>query len=67
MLQVLLGYDQGAKNSYLAMGLYSKDTTTKMDLMALDGTNGGLKTRTHYVKESKSVEVSGLLHYDLVN
>ena len=43
------------------MGLYSKDTATKMDLVAVDGANGGLKARTQYIKESKMVEVPGLL------
>ena len=66
MLEVLVGYDQGAKNSYLTMGLYNKDTAMKMDLMAVDGANGGLKARSQYVKESKLVEVSGLLHCDLL-
>ena len=62
MLEDLLGYDQGAKNSYLTMELYRKQTATKIDLMAVDGTNGGLKLRTQYIKESKLVEVSRLLH-----
>ena len=67
MLEVLLGYDHGAKNSYLTMGLYSKDTASKMDLLTVDDGNDGLKARTQYIKESKIVEVSGLLHCDLVN
>lgn len=49
------------------MGLYSKDTATKMDLVAVDGANGRLKARTQYIKESKLVEASGLLHCNLVN
>ena len=65
--QVLLGYDQGAKISNLTMGLYSKDTEIKMDLVAEDGANSGLKARSQYIKESKLLEVSGLLHCDLVN
>ena len=40
MLEVLLGYDQIAKNSYLTMGLYSKETATKMDLVAVDSASG---------------------------
>ena len=47
------------------MGLYSKDTATKLDLVAVDGANGRIKARTHYIKERKLVEVSGLLHCDL--
>ena len=62
-----VGYDQGAKNSYLTMRLYSKDTATKMDLVAVDGAYGGLKAIIQYNKESKMVEVSGLLHCDFVN
>ena len=38
-----------------------------MDLVAVDGASGGLKARTQYIKESKMVEVAGLLHYDLVS
>ena len=67
MLEVILGYDHGAKNSYLTVRLYSKDTESKMDLVAVDGANSGLKARTQYIKESKIVEVSGLLHCDLIN
>ena len=68
MLEVPLGYDQGANNSYLTtMGLYCKDTETEMGLATVDGANSGLKARTQYIKESKLVEVSGLLYYDLVN
>ena len=67
MLDVLLGYDQGAKNSYLTIELYSKDIVMKMDLVTVDGANGGLKARSRYIKENKLVEVSGLLHCDLVN
>ena len=49
------------------MGLYSKDTATKMDLVAVDGANSGLKARTQYIKESKMVDVPDLLHSGLVN
>ena len=38
-----------------------------MDLMAVNGANGGLKARSKYIKRSKLVEVFGPLHYDLVN
>ena len=38
-----------------------------MGLATVDGANSGLKARTQYIKESKLVEVSGLLYYDLVN
>ena len=37
-----------------------------MDLMAVDGTKSVLKARTQYTKEKKLVEVSCLLHCDLV-
>ena len=67
MLEVLLGYDHGAKHSYLIMERYNKDAASKMDLGAVHCANGGLKARSQYIKESKLVEVSGLLHYDLVN
>ena len=67
MLEVLLGYDHRAKNSCLTMGLYSKDTATKMDLVTVDGANSGFKARAQYIKESRVVEVFGLLNCDLVN
>ena len=38
----------------------------EMDLMAVDGTKSVLKARTQYTKEKKLVEVSCLLHCDLV-
>ena len=49
------------------MGLYSKSTALKMDLVAVDGANSGLKARTQYIKENKIVELSGLLHCNLVS
>ena len=49
------------------MELYSKDTATKMDLVAVDGANGGLKAKKHYIKESKMIELSDLLYWDLVS
>ena len=55
MFEVFSGYDQGAKNSYLTMGLYSKDTASKMDLVAVDDTNGAPKARLQYIKERKLV------------
>ena len=55
------------QKAYLTIGLYSKDTATKMDLVAVDGANSGHKARSRYIKESKMVDVSGLLHCDLVN
>ena len=67
MLKVLSGYDQGLKNSYLTMGLYSKGTATKMDLVAVDGANSGLKATSRYIKERKLVKVPDLLHWDLIN
>ena len=67
MLEVLLGHNQEATNSYLTMRLYSKDTAMKMDLGVMDGANGELKARTQYIKESKLVEVPGLLLCDHVS
>ena len=49
------------------MGICSKDTATKMDLVTVDCANSGLTERTQYIKERKLVEMSGLLHFDLVN
>ena len=67
MLEVLLVYDYGAKTSCLTLGLYGKGTVSKMDLMTLDDGNDGLKARTQYIKERELVEVSGLLHCDVVS
>ena len=36
------------------MGLYSKDTETKMDLLAVPSVNSCLKARTQYIKESST-------------
>ena len=52
MLEVLLGYDHGSKNSYLTMGLCSKDRASKIDLLTEDDSNDGLKGRT---QNSRSV------------
>ena len=67
VLEVLLGYDQEAEDSYLTMGLCGKGTATKMEWVAVGGASGGLIARTRNIKERKLVEVSGLLHCDLVN
>ena len=37
------------------MGLYSKDTASKMDLLAVDDGSEGLKARKQHIKESKIV------------
>ena len=42
-----------AENSYLTMGLYTKETTTKMDLVVVDSANGGLKAIPQYIKEER--------------
>ena len=49
------------------MGLYSKETATNMDLVTVDGANGGLKARTQYIEERKLAEMSVLLHCDVIN
>ena len=67
MLEFLLGYDQEVKKSYLSMVCYGKDTATKMELMAVDGANGGLKARAQCVKERELAEMSGPLHCNLVS
>ena len=67
MLEVLLEYDHRAKSSYLTIGLYSKDTASKMDMLTVDDGSDGLKARTKYFKQSKIVEVSGLLHCNLIH
>ena len=67
MLEVLLGYDHKTKITYVTMGLYSKDAETKMDLVAVASANSWLKARTQYIKESKIVQVSGLLDCHLVH
>ena len=49
------------------MVLYSKDTATKMDLVAVDGANSGCKARSQYIIESKSVDVPSVLPCDLIS
>ena len=49
------------------MGLYSKGTATKMDMLAVDGANSGLKATSQYIKERRLVKVPDLLHWDLIN
>ena len=65
MLDVLLAYDQEVKNSHLTLGLYSKVTAAKMNLTTVNGANSVLKARTQYIRESKLIEVSGLLYCNL--
>ena len=49
------------------MVCYGKDTATKMELMAVDGANGGLKARAQCVKERELAKMSGPLHCNLVS
>ena len=46
------------------MGLSRKDTATKTSLVAVGGANGRLKVRTQSIKESKLIEVSGIIRID---
>ena len=55
------------QKTHLTLGLYSKGTVSKMNLMTLDDGKDGLKARTQYIKERELVEMSGLLHCDVVN
>lgn len=62
MLEVLLGYNQGAENSYLTIGVYENGFGGSGSYY-----NGELKARTNYIKEIKLAKVSDLLHWDLVS
>ena len=57
MLEVLLGYNQGAENSYLTIGVYENGFGGSGSYY-----NGELKARTNYIKEIKLAKVSDLLH-----
>lgn len=50
-----------SKKLYLTMGFSRKDTATKTGLVAVGGANGRLKVRTQSIKESKLIEVSGII------
>jgi len=66
-LETLLSYGTEAKNTQLCSSLYYKDEAGKMDsanpLPA--GANDGLKKRTAYISQGKTVDLMGRIHADL--
>ena len=71
IMEILMTYTSDAANSWLATGLFEKDTAGRMNASnpnaGNDVVNGGLKARAEYSKESKLVTVRGKLHEDLFN
>ncbi|XP_066933772.1 uncharacterized protein F54H12.2-like [Clytia hemisphaerica] len=67
IIELLLNYGSDAKNTQLAMGLFSPDTAGHLDETDPGKDNSGLKERSDYTKESKPTELIGRLHTDLCN
>ncbi len=66
MIDVLLKYDVGAKQSQLESQLYFKDTTYYMgDPDPIAGANQGLKAKQTYSVESKKIDMQGWLNVDV--
>ena len=62
VLEVLLNYDKEAAESQLGCGLFYKDTASADPVL-----NTGLETRSEWTKTSKTVELQGRIHSDLLN
>lgn len=69
MIETLLSYDAGAKNSQLQSAMYYKDVAGRMDEpnpeAAAAAVNQGLKARASLVRNDKSVDLIGRLHCDI--
>eukprot|EP00057_Strongylocentrotus_purpuratus_P003423 XP_003726621.1 PREDICTED: uncharacterized protein F54H12.2-like [Strongylocentrotus purpuratus] len=68
-LETLLTYGPEAKESQLTSALFYKDTPGHMDdgnPLREDAGNMGLKERHRFIKGSKTVDMVGLLHLDMV-
>ena len=69
ILEVLLNYDKEAAESQLGCGLFCKDTALQMEEMDISADpvlNTGLGTRSECTKTSKTVELQGRIHSDLL-
>ncbi|XP_071478000.1 uncharacterized protein F54H12.2-like [Diadema antillarum] len=68
ILETLLTYGPAAKESQLTSSLYFKDTPGFMDdgnpFSATPG-NGGMRQRQDYIKESRTLDMVGVLHLDM--
>ena len=70
ILEVLLNYDKEAAESQLGCGLFCKDTAGQMEKnghYCLPCFEYGLGTRSEWTKTSKTVELQGRIHSDLLN
>ncbi len=69
MIETLLSYDMGAKQSQLQAPLFYKDTAGKHDeadpTKADNEVNKGLKERASFVQGGKTVDLMGRIHCDL--
>ena len=69
MIETLLTYGSDAKTSHLTAGLFYKDTAQRLD--AADPTlndanvNFGLKKRYQFTRESREVDMVGMIHGDI--
>ena len=67
---MLLNYDKRVAESQLGCELFCKDTAGQMEEMDITTDlvlNTGLGTRSEWTKTSKTVELQGRIHSDLLN
>lgn len=64
-IETLLNYGQGAKGSHLTSVLWSTDAANHMD--DLNDGNAGLKSRSSFLSDGKSIDLLGHLHCDIFN
>ena len=69
IMETLLTYGPEAKESQLTSSLFYKDTAGHMDdnnPLSENATNEGLKSRHAFIKTSRSVDMIGTLHLDMM-
>ena len=68
ILETLLTYGPAAKESQLTSSLFYKDTPSHMDdgnPLAVTKGNNGMKQRHDFIKNSRTLDMTGILHLDM--
>ena len=67
-IETLLSYGEDAKTSQLSSSLFYQDDAGKFDNLDMDGddANDGFVSRNKFIRQSKSVDMIGRIHADLM-
>ena len=65
IFEVLLNYNESAKESHLQSQLFYKDSASMDETNPVDGANSGLRFRWQYTKDNGMVETEGPIFHDI--